>query len=49
MKAEGRRMLDRAAQHLKPGNPMPSSDQFEGALLRERALYLESLTRRRGK
>jgi cytochrome c oxidase subunit 2 len=32
-----------SAQHLKPGNPMPSYDQLEGPQLRALAVYLESL------
>ncbi len=32
-----------SAQHLKPGNAMPSYDQLEGAQLRALAAYLESL------
>ena len=32
-----------SAQHLKPGNAMPSFDQLEGPQLRALAAYLESL------
>jgi cytochrome c oxidase subunit 2 len=32
-----------SAQHLKPGNAMPSYDQLEGPQLRALAAYLESL------
>jgi cytochrome c oxidase subunit II len=32
-----------SAQHLKPGNPMPSYDQLRGPQLRALAAYLESL------
>ena len=32
-----------SAQHLKPGNAMPSYDQLEGQQLRALAAYLESL------
>jgi cytochrome c oxidase subunit 2 len=32
-----------SAQHLKPGNRMPSYDQLEGRQLRALAAYLESL------
>jgi cytochrome c oxidase subunit 2 len=32
-----------SAQHLKPGNPMPSYDQLEGPQLRALAAYLDSL------
>jgi cytochrome c oxidase subunit 2 len=32
-----------SAQHLKPGNRMPSYDQLQGPQLRALAAYLESL------
>jgi cytochrome c oxidase subunit II len=32
-----------SAQHLKPGNAMPSFNQLEGPQLRALAAYLESL------
>jgi cytochrome c oxidase subunit 2 len=32
-----------SAQHIKPGNRMPSYDQLEGRQLRALAAYLESL------
>ena len=32
-----------SAQHLKPGNRMPSYDQLHGPQLRALAAYLESL------
>jgi cytochrome c oxidase subunit 2 len=32
-----------SAQHLKPGNAMPSFDQLAGPQLRALAAYLESL------
>ena len=37
------RRLDASAQHLKPGNAMPSYDQLEGPQLRALAAYLGSL------